>query len=241
MAIEKVQAQIIAEVDDQSFKQAWNEVKLFARDTKKELDKSFLFQLQLDKANTKIQLDQARSLLRKAKKDWDKEMILKITLKTEELQSKLTEAWRRLNNFRNTWETSVSRLWRLFDWLSNKVGWMVSHLWKLLVVVWVVGWLWAKALMLGDKLEQANISFTTMLGSAEQAKTLLEDSAVGSALLVVKVTLAEPAIDFDKKPAVKASTVSKFVLVLFPQVFALEPVSINSSFKLLEYVLAILV
>ena len=177
VAIEKVQAQIIAEVDDQSFKKAWEETKLFARDTKKELDKSFLFKLQLDKAQTKIQLEQARWLLRQAKKDWDKELILKYTLKTDELQSKLTEAWRRLNNFKNTWEASVSRLARLFWWLWNVVWWLITKLWWLAAWAWLLT-LWSRAVFLWDKLEQANISFETMLGSAEKAKTLLDDLAV---------------------------------------------------------------
>jgi len=43
--------------------------------------------------------------------------------------------------------------------------------------------------------------------------TLFEDSAVGSALFVDKVTSASPATDFDKYPALKASTACKFVFV----------------------------
>ena len=41
--IEKVTAQIVAEIDESSFKKAQDDVKVFARDNKKELDKNFLF------------------------------------------------------------------------------------------------------------------------------------------------------------------------------------------------------
>lgn len=199
MAIEKIQAQIIAEVDDQSFKQAWEKAKLFARDTKKELDKSFLFKLQLDKAETKIQLDSARKLLRQAKKDWDKALVLKYTLKTDQLQSKLTEAWRSLRNFWNTWKTNVSRLGALFNklwfdiskinpkvtnvinnmsswfsWVSTVVSWLITKLWILAVAAWLTK-VWSRAIFLWDKLEQANISFETMLWSEEKAFKLLQD------------------------------------------------------------------
>lgn len=177
MAIEKIQAQIIAEVDDQSFKQAWDKAKLFARDTKKELDKSFLFKLQLDKAQTKIQLDSARKLLSQAKKDWDKALTLKYTLKTNELQSKLTEAGRSLNNFKNTWEVWVSRLSRLFQSLWVDIWWLITKLWALAISVWLLK-MWTNAIFLWDKLEQANISFSTMLWSADKAKVLLNDLAV---------------------------------------------------------------
>ena len=177
MAIEKIQAQIIAEVDDQSFKKAWDDIKLYARDTKKELDKSFMFQLQLDKANTKLQLEEARKMLSQAKKDWDKELILKMTIKTDELQSKLTEAGRSLTNFKNTWETGVSRLSMLFWSLWNAVSWVITKFWLLAVWAGLLK-LWTQALFLWDKLEQANISFETMLWSADKAKSLLNDLAI---------------------------------------------------------------
>lgn len=176
MAIEKMQAEIIAQVNDQSFVKAWQEAWLYARDIKKELDKNTLFKLQLDKANTKIELENARALLRQAKKDWDKELTLRYTIKTDELQSKLTEAWRRLNNFKNTGEQSVSRLSVLFNKLWVDV-WALSNKFAGLAI-WA-GFLaiWKQALLLWDKLEQANISFETMLWSSERAKNLLSDLA----------------------------------------------------------------
>lgn len=174
--IEKIQAQIIAEVDDQSFKKASSDVKLYARDTKKELDKSFLFKLQLDKAQTKIQLDNARKLLREAKKDWDKALTLKYTLKTDALQSKLSEASRKLRNFWNTGQTEVSRLWRLFDSLKIKVGALLLQFGWFIVWIWAIR-LWTGIVRLWDQLEQANISFTTMLWSADNAQKLLVDLA----------------------------------------------------------------
>lgn len=121
MSIEKVQAQVILEVDDASMRKAWEKTKLFARDTKKELDKSFLFKLQLDKAKTKLELEKARKLLRQAKKDWDKAMTLRMTLKTDQLQSKLSQASWALRNFENKWKTSVSRLKGMFNSLGASI------------------------------------------------------------------------------------------------------------------------
>ena len=174
--IEKMQAEIVAEVNDQSFTQAWQEIKVFARDTKKEIDKNTLFKLQLDKASTKIELDNARALLRQAKKDWDEALVLKYTIKTGELQSKLTEAWRNLNNFKNTGEQSVSRLSALFQKVWIDVWALSTKFWALAIATGFIG-IWKQAIQLWDKLEQANISFTTMLWSAEKAKTLLNDLA----------------------------------------------------------------
>ncbi len=202
MAIEKMVAEVVAEVNDQSFVKAWQEAWLYARDIKKELDKNTLFKLQLDKANTKIELENARVLLRQAKKDWDEALTLRYTIKTDELQSKLTEAGRRLNNFKNTGDTWVSRLQAKFNQLSKDISWISPIMWTLVQKTWNWLWhlswlvwelstkfgalaiwagllaLWKQALFLWDKLEQANISFTTMLWSEEKAKNLLEDLAI---------------------------------------------------------------
>jgi hypothetical protein len=56
-------------IDKQSFNKAENETKIFARDTKKELDKSLLLELQINKAKLQLELENTRALLRKAKKD----------------------------------------------------------------------------------------------------------------------------------------------------------------------------
>jgi len=177
MSVEKIQAQIIAEVDDASFQRAGDKTKAFARDTWKELDKSMLFKLQLDKANTKIQLDNARKLLRQAKKDWDKALELKMTLKTQALQSKLTEAGRKLNNFVNTGNKKLSRLWKHFESLKTNVWGLIGKLWLVAVAMWAFK-AWSSAIELWDRLEQATISFTTMLWSAKEAKSLLQDLAI---------------------------------------------------------------
>ena len=65
--------------------------------------------------------------------------------------------------------------------------------------------------------------------------TLLEASAAGSALAVVRVTSAEPATDLDKYPT-KASKTLRLLLVLVPHVLALAPVAMSSSLSLSEYV-----
>ncbi len=130
MATEKVVAQIVAEVDDQSLKKAWEDMKIFARDTKKEIDKNTLYSLILDKGRTKVELDTLRGLLRIAKKEWDKEAILKYTIQTQEVQSKLTEIGRSLNNLKNQWSESVSRLGALFDNLAKKLWGTNTAIWS---------------------------------------------------------------------------------------------------------------
>ena len=60
---------------------------------------------------------------------------------------------------------------------------------------------------------------------------------MSEALAVVSVILEEPATDLAKKPAVKASTTSKLLLVFVPHVLALAPVGMSSNLSLSEYVL----
>ena len=43
--IEKVVAEIVAEVNDQSLKKAWEDMTVFARDTQKEIDKNIVSDL----------------------------------------------------------------------------------------------------------------------------------------------------------------------------------------------------
>jgi hypothetical protein len=66
---EKIFIDVSAQVDEKSFKTAENETKIFARDTKKELDKALLLELQINKAKLQLELENTRALLRKAKKD----------------------------------------------------------------------------------------------------------------------------------------------------------------------------
>lgn len=123
MALEKVQAQIVVEtvVDESSKSAAEREMKVFARDTKKELDKGFLLTLQIDKAKLALQLEETKKLLAQAKKDGDAKAALELTVKTDKLKSELTEAGRRLNNYQNTGDVSLSRLQAKFDSVNGNI------------------------------------------------------------------------------------------------------------------------
>jgi len=73
-----------------------------ARDTKKELDKSLLVNLEINVATLQKKLEDARSKLRLAKKDLDKEAEITLRIETNKLTRDLTEAKRQLNNYVNT-------------------------------------------------------------------------------------------------------------------------------------------
>jgi hypothetical protein len=86
MATEKVVAQLVIESDKASFDKTGKEVKNFARDTGKELDRNALFELRLNRAKLQRDLDLARGALRKAKKEGDELSILNAQIKVDKLQ-----------------------------------------------------------------------------------------------------------------------------------------------------------
>jgi len=154
-----------------NFKAVWNEAKILARDTKKELDRSLLMNLELNIANFQQKLEEARTKLRQAKKDWWETLELRV--ETNRLSSWLTEAKRQLNNYVNTGDTSLSRLQAKFDSIKQSIIGFWTIIWTA-VVAWI--WLAGKAILsLASNLEQAKISFTTMLWSAEKANILLQE------------------------------------------------------------------
>ncbi|MDD3302284.1 MAG: phage tail tape measure protein [Candidatus Gracilibacteria bacterium] len=104
-----------------NFKQIGNEAKVFARDTKKEIDKTLLMNLELNVANFQLKLEESRKLLRQAKKEGDQEGIIKLQVDTNALQRGLTEGKRQLNNFVNTGETGISRLQAKFNGIGDKI------------------------------------------------------------------------------------------------------------------------
>lgn len=161
-----------------NFKRIWNEAKILARDTKKELDKSLLVNLEINVASLQKKLEDARSKLRLAKKDLDKEAEITLRIETNKLTRDLTEAKRQLNNYVNTGDKDLSRLQSKFDWL-----W--AWLWNTFSKIWTfVAWLWITKVFsewvtwittLGTRLEQTTIAFTSMLKSSELASNLLKD------------------------------------------------------------------
>jgi len=170
----EIKANIVAWVDKQSIDQAWKE---FARDTKKVLDPVLKRDLEINLVNLQNQLDKSRSILKEAKKQWDGELIFNTKLDINKLSRDTTEAKRQLNNFINTWDQWLSRLQAKFDWIWK---WLQSMFTRFVWVWTIIAWIWTlgKAVVkLWWDLEQARISFTTMLWSGEKADTLLKDLA----------------------------------------------------------------
>jgi len=109
------------EASDVKFRQQLKNAELFAKDTKKKLDRDTLVNLELWVAKFQRQLDDARKRLRAAKKANDKEAEIELRVETNRLQRWLTEAKRELRNYVNTWKKEVSRFGRAFQGLWNQI------------------------------------------------------------------------------------------------------------------------
>jgi len=184
-------------------------VKMFARDTKKEIDNTKFIEIQVWVAKANAKLMELRQEMKKTT-DWQK--IAELKLNTVNAQSQLTEMQRKLQNLKNTWDESMSRLnakfiklwetiswavswlWEKLSWLfwgtwwavwwaiseiSSWLWWVASKAWPIWVAVWAIataaGAAWWAMVALWDKLQQATISFTTMLWSASEAKNFLQE------------------------------------------------------------------
>ena len=161
MATEKVTAQLVIEADEQSFKIADWQVKQFARDTGKELDRNALFELRLNRAKLQRDLDLARGALRKAKKEGDELSILNAQIKVDKLQVWLTEAKRQLNNYQNTWDKALSRLQAKFNETNAVIKSqrsIVSWLNTVLGTLWVSLWTYFST----QKVAELSDSFTNL-------------------------------------------------------------------------------
>lgn len=178
MALEtKVTAVIEASVDKKSF---WDWVN-YARDTWKKLDQELKKKLELDVAWFWLQLDQARKTLSLAKKSMDEESKIKAQLDVNELSRSLTESKRQLNNYVNTGDKDMSRLQAKFNQVTGAIkeqGNAFLNFTKNFVALWVTAWLtkvtgWI--ISLASWLEQAKISFESMLWSAKEADVFLKD------------------------------------------------------------------
>lgn len=132
---------------------------------------------------------------------WDamKEQKLKLTLEKSEMEKNLKTVNKTLDEFMKKWEnwvllyraklekaefeTRIKEINQQLDDLNTKASqsldinamghllnsWVFQKIWD-----WVVS-LWKKVLQLWDSAQQAQISFTTMLWSADKAKDLIQD------------------------------------------------------------------
>lgn len=178
MALEtKITATIEASIDRKSF---WDWVN-YARDTGKKLDQELKRKLELDVAGFWLQLDQARKTLSLAKKSMDEESKIKAQLDVNELSRSLTESKRQLNNYVNTGDKDMSRLQAKFNQITGAIkdqGNAFLNFSKNFIALWVTAWLTkftGGIISLASGLEQAKVSFTSMLWSAKEADVFLKD------------------------------------------------------------------
>ena len=131
-----------AEVDVSSFRKSLDNVKLFARDTKKELDKTLYINLSVNVASLQSSLEKAKQELKKAKKVGDESATFNAQLKVNTLTSNLTEAKRKLQNFKNTGDESLSRLQKKFDQVSNSSWFLTWAISKIAPILWTAFAVW---------------------------------------------------------------------------------------------------
>lgn len=139
-----------------------------ARDTKKKLAKETILQYHSDIANLREELDKVRKAIRGEK---DPEIRLNLRIKEQALSQAKTEINRELNNYVNTWDIHLSRLQAKFNGI--KKGLMQVMDWVKWAAIWMI-WAAGKAIVsLADNYEKAKNSFTTMLGSENEAQRML--------------------------------------------------------------------
>ena len=133
-------------------------------------------ELKMNVGKLEAELGRAKKLIKGAQANGDFQAEIKFRADTALLQNQLTQAKRELRNFLRTGDEEMSVLGKNFQAVSGG-GFLSGMLGKLggLVGIGGIGMLGKEVIGLGDKLEQANISFELMLGSADKAKKMLAD------------------------------------------------------------------
>lgn len=160
-------------LDDTDFVKKIKEAQEFARDTGKKLNTKYLLELEFNKVQADNKVQELRNMLKSKDLDTARRVILEIDLNRAKKQA--SEAGRLLNNYLNTWDAATSRLSAKFGALGEKALSVSKAIWL---------WVWSaigsrivdlgkRVIQLADNYEQAKISFTTMLGSADKAESLL--------------------------------------------------------------------
>ena len=162
-------------LDDTDFVKKIKEAQEFARDTGKKLNTKYLLELEFNKVQADNKVQELRNMLKSKDLDTARRVILEIDLNRAKKQA--SEAGRLLNNYLNTWDAATSRLSAKFGVLGEKALSVSKAIWL---------WVWSaigsrivdlgkRVIQLADNYEQAKISFTTMLGSADKAESLLSE------------------------------------------------------------------
>ena len=168
---EEHQIQIIVSAIDEVSANMKN-IEKVARDTKKKLEEDMVIKLRTNVATLDLGLKDARKKLSEAK---DLNAKFWLTMDVQRVQRELTEAKRRLNNYLNTWDENLSRLQAKFNGIWEKIKGIFWGAWEWAkwVAIGSIGAMAKSVVHLADQYEQAKISFTTMLGSADKASGLL--------------------------------------------------------------------
>lgn len=168
---EEHQIQIIVSAIDEVSANMKN-IEKVARDTKKKLEEDMVIKLRTNVATLDLGLKDARKKLSEAK---DLNAKFWLTMDVQRVQRELTEAKRRLNNYLNTWDENLSRLQAKFNGIWEKIKGIFWGAWEWAkwVAIGSIGAMAKSVVHLADQYEQAKISFTTMLGSADKASDLL--------------------------------------------------------------------
>lgn len=158
MAVEKLQAEVIVEAktDKQSFKNSEEDVKKFAKDTKKELDNAKIDSLLKDAAKLEIEKKKLQNDIKELNKElkelWEdptkSEKLINLTSQLKQVSKETTEANRAYNNYVMTGDEKTSRLQMKFNsitdamknqnWVLGKLTWAFWNFWNMLK-----GWIWA--------------------------------------------------------------------------------------------------
>ena len=168
---EEHQIQIIVSAIDEVSANMKN-IEKVARDTKKKLEEDMVIKLRANVAALDLGLKEARKKLSEAK---DLNAKFWLTMDVQRVQRELTEAKRRLNNYLNPWDENLSRLQAKFNGIWEKIKGIFWGAWEWAkwVAIGSIGAMAKSVVHLADQYEQAKISFTTMLGSADKASDLL--------------------------------------------------------------------
>jgi len=167
----RIEAKIVAWVDKWSF----NTAEKVARDTGKKINQDLKVKMELDIAKAQLKLKQLRKQLRS--KDLTDAQRIRLTVETNAAQRNITEMKRSLNNLLNTWSKTTSRLQAKFSSLKWSIL-NAANAAKIFIAAMAlrgVARAWSAIIKLAWDLEQAKISFTTMLWSADEANKLLTD------------------------------------------------------------------
>ncbi len=114
------------EVNLDPFKKWLNQWLKLARDTWKELNQELLLKLELDYADLKVAKFEAQQTLRELRKEYKEGLIDRSKLVEAEnwfkrLSSELTQSQRVLENYKNTWDTTTSRLQAKFNQVTDEI------------------------------------------------------------------------------------------------------------------------